>query len=124
MKIYSVNEALNAKGALHGQCVYIERVLTFETENISLLHWPKPERRPKSIWLEESSGPLRFNSAGMEKLVAKKVIALGEFQSQLLTGHEKFYHGFGYFGMWLAQLVVTEIQYYKRWHEANGSIQT
>jgi len=124
MKVYSVNEVLNDKSALHGQRIYIEEVLTFETENITLLHWPLSERGQSSIWLEESGGPLRFNRVGMEKLVEKKVIALGELQSKLPPEHENFYHGFGHFGMWSAQLVVTEIQYYKRWHEANGSTQT
>ncbi|WP_157939624.1 hypothetical protein, partial [Enterovibrio norvegicus] len=83
--------------------------------------WPLSERGQRSIWLKESEGPLRFNHAGMERLAAKKVIALGEFQSELSPDNENFYHGFGHFGMWSVQLVVTEIQYYKKWHEANGS---
>jgi len=124
MKIYSVNEILGEKTTLHGQRVYLEGVLTFETENISLLHWPKSERGSKSIWLEESKGPLRFNEIGMERLIGKKVIALGEFQSKITPEHDNFYHGFGHLGMWPAQLVITEIQYYKSWHEANGTTET
>lgn len=72
MRIYSVNEALSLKYALHGRRVYIEGVLIFETENVSLLHWPKSERGQQSIWLQESSGPMCFNDQGMEKLVEKK----------------------------------------------------
>jgi len=124
MKIYSVNEILEEKTTLHGQRVYLEGILTFETENISLLHWPKSERKSKSIWLEEGRGALRFNATGMKRLAGKKVIVLGEFQSKITSEHDNFYFGFGHLGMWSAKLVATEIHYYKRWHEANGTSET
>lgn len=124
MKIYTINEILADKARFHGQRINIEGVLVFDTENVALLHWPKSERGTKSIWLEQSGGPLRFNDPVMEKLAGKKVVALGELQSKITEEHDNFYHGFGHLGMWPAQLVVTELQYYKRWHEANGSVQT
>lgn len=124
MNIYSINELLEMKDTLHGQRIYVEGVLVFDTENVVLEHWPKSERGEKSIWLEQSKGPLRFNPSGMESLSGKKVIALGEFQSKIELDNDNFYLGFGHLGMWPAQLVVTEVQYYKRWHEANGSSET
>ena len=124
MKIHTINEVLSKKNDLDGQRIYVEGVLTYETENVCLEHWPKSERGRQSLWLEQSKGPLRFNQIGMEKLAGKKVIALGEFQSKVPTVNDNFYCGFGHLGMWPAQLVVTEIQYYKKWHEANGTNKT
>lgn len=72
MKLHSVNEVLDSLSALNGQCIYLEGLLRFETENISLSHWPKSEDKGRTIWLQEGSGVFRFNPEALEKLSGKK----------------------------------------------------
>lgn len=77
MKLYSVNEALGLLNSLNGQRIYLEGLFCFETENISLSHWPKSEDKGQSIWVQEGTGVFRFNPEALEKLSGKKVVCLG-----------------------------------------------
>ena len=68
MKLYSVNEVLENKEKLHGQRIYIEGLLSFDTEDISILQWPKSEQGDLGIWIEETNGAFKFNFSSLEKL--------------------------------------------------------
>ena len=124
MKLYTINEAFEKKESLQNQRIYIEGLLTFETEYISLSHWPKSEQSGNEIWIEETNGVFKFNFESMEKLSGKKVVCLGEFQATKIPSTFDGDWGFGHMGLWPAQIVATELVYYKTWHEANGTIET
>ena len=124
MKLYSVNEVLENKEKLHGQRIYIEGLLSFDTEDISILQWPKSEQSGLGIWIEETNGVFKFNFSSLEKLAGKKVVCLGQLQSERTSEEFDGEWGFGHMSLWQAQIVATELVYYKKWHEANGSSQT
>ena len=120
MKLWSVNEILEDKEHLHGQRVYVEGLLSFDIEDISLHHWPKTEQSSKSIWVEEGAGVFRYNIEALTKLRGKKVVCLGEFQSLITEKNVEWEWGFGHMSLWPAQIVATELVYYKKWYKANG----
>ena len=124
MKLYSVNAALKNRNQLHGDRIYIEGLLSFEFENISISHWPKAEQEGSGVWIAESNGVFRFNTDALEKFAGKKVVCLGQFQSSFESDMFDGPWGFGHFGLWSAQIVATEIVYYKKWHIANGTSET
>ena len=121
MKLHTVNELLENKEIFNGQRVYVEGLLTFETENISINHWPKSEQNRYGIWLSVGMGAFSLNQDALAKLSGKKVVCLGEFQADLTPSTVDGDFGFGHFSMWPAQIVATELVYYKAWHEANGT---
>jgi len=121
MKLYSVNEAYELKDTLHNQHIYIEGLLTYEDDNISLSHWPKKEQKQHSIWIEETQGAFRYNHAALKKLSNKRVVCLGNFQSKITEETVDWYWGFGHLGYWGMQIVATELLYYKKWLQANNS---
>lgn len=124
MKLYSVNEALSQKKELHGKTIYVEGLLQFGVENISILHWPKSEQDGRGVWIEETNGVFKYDFDVLKRLAGKKVVCLGEFCSEVTEETVEFYWGFGHMGLWPAQVVATELVYYKKWHEANGTLRT
>ena len=124
MKLYSVNEALENKEQLQGQRIYVEGLLSFDVEDISLVHWPKAEQSGRGIWVEEGNGVFKYNFEALDKLAGKKVVCLGEFQSSNMSDTFDGDWGFGHMSLWQAQLIATELVYYKTWHEANGTLRT
>ncbi len=124
MKLYSVNEALEKKHQLHGQRIYVEGLLSYDTEDISIMHWPKSEQGGLGIWIEETNGAFKFNYSSLEKLAGKKVVCLGQFQSESTSETFDGEWGFGHMSLWPAQIVARELVYYKKWHEANGTLKT
>jgi hypothetical protein len=124
MKLYTVNELLQYKESFNGKRVYVEGLLTFETENVSINHWPKTEQSGYGIWVQAGKGAFGYNKDSLKKLSGKKVVCLGEFQADLTPSTVDGDFGFGHFSLWPAQIVATELVYYKSWHEANGTSQT
>jgi hypothetical protein len=124
MKLYTVNELLQNKESFNGNRVYVEGLLTFETENISINQWPKSEQTGYGIWVQAEKGAFGYNIDSLNKLSGKKVVCLGEFQADLTPRTVDGDFGFGHFSLWPAQIVATELVYYKSWHEANGTSQT
>jgi hypothetical protein len=124
MKLYSVNEALENRENLGGQRIYVEGLLSYDVEDISLVHWPKAEQYSRGIWIEEGNGVFKYNYEALEKLAGKKVVCLGELQSSNTSDTFDGDWGFGHMSLWQAQLVATELVYYKAWHKANGTLRT
>ena len=124
MKLYSVNEALDNREKLNGKRIYVEGLLSYDVEDITLVHWPKSEHRNRGIWIEETNGVFKFDFKALEKLAGKKVVCLGEFQTTNVPGTVDGSWGFGHMSLWNAQIVATELVYYKKWHEANGTLET
>ncbi|MGH1441620.1 MAG: hypothetical protein ACRBBR_16015 [Cellvibrionaceae bacterium] len=124
MKAYSVNEALENKVKLQGQRIYVEGLLSYDVEDISLVHWPKAEQSDRGIWIEESNGVFKYNFEALETLAGKKVVCLGEFQSSNTSDTLDGDWGFGHMNLWQAQLIATELVYYKIWHAANCTLKT
>lgn len=124
MKLYTVNEALSKRKELNGKRVFIEGLLSFGYENISLLHWPKSEQVDAGIWVEETNGVFKYNFKSLEKLSGKKVVCSGEFQSVNIETEFDGEWGFGHMSLWPAQIVATDLVYYKNWYEANGTSKT
>ena len=124
MKLYSVNEVLENKESLHGQRIYIEGLLSYDVEDVSLLHWPKAEQSEIGIWIEESNGAFKYSFESLDNLAGKKVVCLGEFQSSSEADTFDGEWGFGHMSLWPAQLIATELVYYKKWQEANGIFKT
>lgn len=124
MKLHTVNELLENKESFDGQQVYVEGLLTFGTENISINHWPKSEQNGYGIWLAVGTGAFGYNQDALSKLSGKKVVCLGKFQADLTPCTVDGEFGFGHFSMWPAQIVAAELVYYKAWHEANGTKET
>jgi hypothetical protein len=122
MKLYCVNETLENREKLHSQRIYIEGLLSYDVEEISLLHWPKSEQRYRGIWIDETNGVFKLNNSALEKLAGKKVVCLGEFQSANIEETFDGDWGFGHMSLWPARIVTTELVYYKTWHEANGTL--
>ncbi len=122
MKPYTVNEVINLKTSLHGKRVYLEGLLRYGPEDISLLHWPKSEQKGLEVWIGIGAGAFCYNEEALVKLSGKRVVCLGEFQSTITEETVDFYWGFGHMGMWPAQIVATELVYYKRWYDAEGGL--
>jgi len=120
MKLYTVNGAIDRCNELNGNRIYIEGLLTYEIEDISLSHWPKSEQRNNEIWIETGSGAFQLNPKSLEKLSGKKVVCLGQFQSTWSDNVDGMIFGFGHMGLWQAQILATELVYYKEWYAAAG----
>lgn len=75
VKLYTVNEAMQAGEALNNQRIYIEGLFSFDTEYIAIEHWPKAEQDlfdNSTIWIEESRGVFGCNVQSLEKLSGKR----------------------------------------------------
>jgi hypothetical protein len=107
MKIYSVNEAVDNIELLNGSSIYIEGILSFEFENVSIYHSKSSERKDRgylsSIWLEVAKN-LTFDSAVMEKWSTRKVLVEGT----LVKPDPNF--GGGHMGLWPAEFIATDIK--------------
>ena len=118
LKLYSVNELLSKQEGLHNKQIYVEGILNFEFEDISLLHWPSSERENQSVWVEQGEGVFCFNEKKLKSLHARKIVCLGKIESM------KSEWGYGHMGLWSVQIIPREIVYYKKWYEANGNNET
>jgi hypothetical protein len=124
MKLLSVNEALENKGSLNKQRIYVEVLLTFDTEHIFIDHWTKTEQQGYGIWVEAGQGAFGYNVDALMKLSGKKVVCLGEFQADTTSKSFEGEWGFGHGCLWPAQIIATELVYYKKWYEVNSGTKT
>jgi len=112
MEILSVNEVIENLDKYAGKNVYLQGVLVWEFENISICHLPRAERKEgffeSSIWLSCSPG-LKFEDRVMQKIAHKPVLIEGK----VLAPDPKF-GGCGHLSGWPAEIVATDIEKYKR----------
>lgn len=120
MELITVNNAIDNLETLNGKYLYIEGLLIFEFENISINHWPKAERREpakgvayfaeSSIWLEVGSGAFSFNVRVLSRWSGKRVVVGGTLQkADSLSG------GAGHMSGWPAEILATQIELLKEW---------
>lgn len=111
MEILSVNEAIDRVEALDGANIYLEGVLSYEFENVSIDHCVNSERRANgygsSIWLEVNH-VLKFDSRVMDKWSGKKVLVEGMLEKP----DAEF--GAGHMGLWHATIIATDIELSKK----------
>lgn len=85
MQLLSVNDAIASIKHLHGQRIYVEGLLTYEYEDISISHWPKSEQYSDSDKSTITIGvsyrsAFSFNHEAMERLAHKRVVVFGQIQ--------------------------------------------
>ena len=108
MKILSVNEVIENLNEYAGKNVYLQGVLVWEFENVSICHLPRAERKKgfieSSIWLR-CNPVLQFEERGMQKLSQKSVLVEG----RILAPDPKL-GGCGHLSGWPAEIVATDIE--------------
>ena len=123
MKPLTVNEVLARLPELHGCCVLVEGVLTYEFECDSLVHWPKAECGAKSsLWMELDGEVFAFDDDIMRRWSGKRVVILGVIVKPEDTTMEGAF-GCGHMGMWPGAIRARRIDLLKRWmkeHAGDG----
>lgn len=122
MELLTINEAPEHLDTLSGKYVYVEGLLTFEFENTCVDHWPKTEQIPwsvdadyldnSSIWISIGCGAFDFNEKILTSWNGKRVVVGGTLYSP-----EPEYGGTGHMSAWPAQIIATQIELLKKWHE-------
>lgn len=111
MEIFTVNDALARLDVLNNRPIYLEGLLSFQFEDISLNHHPRAEYRDyksSSIWIDLNYNILRFDSQVMNRWHGKRVMIEG-----ILQKPDSFFGGSGHMCLWSASIIATEIELFK-----------
>lgn len=114
-----VNEAVDHSSSAGSACIAVEGILCFETENVSLSHWPKAERRSgaydSSIWIDADGPVFDFDQAVLERWAGKRVVVLGIVERAEASTMDGWENGFGHFSLWNTRIRARRIDLLKRW---------
>lgn len=118
MQPLSVNKAIARAHDLGGACVAIEGILTFETEDVSINHWPKAERGEgcaSSIWIDPDGVVFSLDEETLTKWSGKRVVVLGVIESSEESHVDGWENGVGHFGLWPVRIRARRMDLRKRW---------
>lgn len=118
MKLLSVNYAIDRAHALNGACIVIEGILSFETEDVSINHWPNAERREgyaSSIWIDPDGVAFDLDEVTLNNWGGKRVVVLGVVEASGESQVDGWENGFGHFGLWPVRIRARRIDLRKRW---------
>lgn len=114
MAAISVNDLVDRLDELQGKPIEVVGILTWETENCALWHFPKAERRGvsesdppverSSVWLSFGTGSLQPNERALKRWHGKRVSATGVVYGPRGPG------GCGHFGGWGCEIEPYSIQ--------------
>jgi hypothetical protein len=126
MQPLSVNKAIARAHDLDGACVAIEGILSFETEDVSINHWPKTERREgyaSSIWIDPDGVVFGLDEETLAKWSGKRVVVLGVIEGSEESHVDGWENGFGHFGLWPVRIRARRIDLLKRWFRDHPEIE-
>lgn len=111
MELWNINNAIENLDLLNKKPVYVEGLLSFEFENISVNHFPRIEYRDlshSSIWIGLDYNILRFDRRVMNKWHCKRVTVEGTLQKP-----DPYFGGTGHMCLWSASIIATDIMLFK-----------
>ena len=114
----SVNQAIHQAHDLAGSCVAIEGTLTFETEDVSINHWPKAERSEgyaSSVWIDQDGVAFCLDEETLTNWSTMRVVVLGVIEASEKSQVDGPEIGFGHFGLWPVRIRARRIDLRKRW---------
>jgi len=110
----TVNELIDRLSNLHGKPVEVIGLLSFETENNALWHFPKGERRGvsesdppvylSSVWIAFGNGSIQPNEKKLSQWNGKRVSVSG------IVYRPRYPGGCGHFGGWACEIEPYSIQ--------------
>lgn len=117
MKSLTVNDALGRKDQIHGHCIEVEGLLSYEAgfdpPEVCLVHWPKAEQIPGATIGLDIEGVFSFNEGVMRSWSGKRVVVLGVFES-MPPGKFDDWLTFGCSSQWSARIVARRIDLLKK----------